>query len=92
MRFGHTRRFSLVEDSIFFNEKWNFYLQRIRCIIHTNTMEMLTFTPAPLETLRIAVKDKWPHKIIGQIALDAEEAGTPIELINEILQSVRKTK
>jgi hypothetical protein len=55
-------------------------------------MEMLTFTPAPLETLRIAVKDKWPHKIIGQIALDAEEAGTPIELINEILQSVRKTK
>ncbi len=47
---------------------------------------------APVETLKRAVREGWPHPIIGTIAIEAEEAGIDPELISHILSGLRKRK
>lgn len=47
---------------------------------------------APVETLKRAIREGWPHKTIGQIALEAEDAGVDPDVIAHILSGLRKRK
>ena len=59
--------------------------------ITTERMEHVLYI-APVQTLKQAICEGWPHKIIGQIALEAEEAGIDPDVIAHILSGLRKTK